>query len=290
MTVAQRRQALRGVLNSNECVNPASVFDPLSARLAERMGYEMAVLPGSVAAAVTLGVPDIVLMTLPDLTDLVRRITRHTELPLLADADHGYGNALNAMHTVEELEAAGAAGLTLEDTILPDIHKGGVEGMITTAEMVGKLKAALRARSDSSLVIVGRTNALRSSNAAEAVERLKAYADTGVDAVMVVGVKTAAEVEALHKAVRAPIIVGNVAANAPQQLVDRKLLANMGVRVAFQGQAPFLAGLKATFETMKYLHEGGAISGLGDRVATDEFFNGVVRRDAYAGFKKEFMS
>lgn len=288
-TPTQRRQNLRRVLTSNECVNPASVFDPISARIAERLGYEAAVLPGSVAAAVVLGVPDIVLLTLDDLVGLARRIARYSDISLIADADHGYGNALNTMRTVEELEAAGIAGLTLEDTILPDRFAEG-EGMISVREMSGKLKAATKARVDPSLVIVARTNGLRSSNLADSVERLKAYADTGVDAVMVVGVRTPAEVDAIHQAVKLPLIVGNVANNAPPELVDRKLLAAKGVRLAYQGQAPYMASLKAMEDAMKHLRSGGAIGALSDKVATDAFFNDAVRRDLYAGLKKDFMS
>lgn len=290
MSATSRRQALRRVLSSIDCINTASVYDPISARLAESVGYEVGILPGSIAAAALLGVPDILILSLPELASLARRMTRYSELSLLVDADHGYGNALNVMRTVEELEAAGVAGLTLEDTILPDQYKGAGEGMVATSEMLGKLKAALRARSDPSLVIVGRTNALRSTNLADAVERLKAYSESGVDAVMVVGVKAAAEIEAIGKVIKVPLIVGNVAVNAPAGIVDRKALAAMGVRIAFQGQAPFMASLKATYDTLKHLKDGGSLAALADKVATDDFFNSALRRDTYAAWKKEFMA
>ncbi len=290
MTPTERRHRLRRILHGDECVHPATVWDPISARLADGVGYEVGVLPGSLAAATVLGAPDIILLTLTEFAEQARRVTRYSRLSLIADADHGYGNALNAMRAVEELEAAGVAGLTLEDTLLPAQFGKSAEEMAPVAEMVGKLKAALRARADPSLVIVGRTNALRSSNLSDCVERLRAYAQAGADAVMVVGVKTLAEVEAIGRAASLPVVLGNVAAIALAPLIDRAVLASHRVRVAFQGPLPFLAAVKAVHDTLRHLKDGGAPAALAGNVATDDFFNQAVRRADYAGWQKEFLS
>ena len=115
----QRRERLRSVLSGNKCIYPGSVFDPLSARIAEKLGFEAGMFAGSVASMTVLGAPDLIVLTLSEFAQQAYRICRAASLPLLCDADHGYGNALNVMRTVEELETAGVAGLSIEDTDLP---------------------------------------------------------------------------------------------------------------------------------------------------------------------------
>ena len=119
MAFRQRRQALRSILNGSGCIRPGSVYDATSIRIAEDLGFEVGMFGGSVASLAVLGDPDIALITLTELCEQMRRMSRAAVLPVLVDADHGYGNALNVRRTVQELEAAGAAGLTIEDTLLP---------------------------------------------------------------------------------------------------------------------------------------------------------------------------
>src|ERR1700743_1096512 len=119
MDWTDRRERARALLTGARCVYPGSVFDPLSARLAEDIGYEVGMLGGSVASMAILGAPDLIVLTLSELVDQLLRITRASTLPVMVDADHGYGNALNVMRTIEELEAAGACGCSIEDTLLP---------------------------------------------------------------------------------------------------------------------------------------------------------------------------
>src|SRR3981189_2142948 len=119
MDWANRRERFRATLNGGRCIPPAGVYDPTSARIAEDLGFEAGMLAGSVASLAVLGAPDIVLLTLTEFAGQAYRINRAGKLPLLVDADHGYGNALNVKRTAEELETAGVAGLTIEDTLLP---------------------------------------------------------------------------------------------------------------------------------------------------------------------------
>ena len=116
MTFTARRQSLRAHLDTDHCIVPASIFDPFSARIAEDLGYEIGMLGGSTASLAVLGAPDLIVLTLTEFAEQCRRISRASALPFMADADHGYGNALNVMRTVEELETAGVAALTIEDT------------------------------------------------------------------------------------------------------------------------------------------------------------------------------
>ncbi|MBE2266645.1 MAG: isocitrate lyase/PEP mutase family protein, partial [Anaerolinea sp.] len=118
MAFRKRREALRAILQGSACVRPGSVYDATSIRIAQDLGFELGMFGGSVASLAVLGDPDITLITLTELCEQMRRMSRAAELPVIVDADHGYGNALNVRRTVQELETAGAAGLTIEDTLL----------------------------------------------------------------------------------------------------------------------------------------------------------------------------
>ena len=152
-----RRERFRSVLTGDDCVHPASVFDPMSACIAENLGFEAGMLAGSVASMTVLGAPDMILLTLSEFAGQALRISRASGLPLLVDADHGYGNALNVRRTVEELEIAGVAALSIEDTDLPQPYgAGGGSSLVSIDEGVGKMRAALEGRVDAGLVIAGR--------------------------------------------------------------------------------------------------------------------------------------
>src|ERR1700748_1096304 len=156
MTFRKRREALRSILSGSACVRPGSVYDALSFRIAEDLGFECGMCGGSVASLAVLGDPDIALITLTELAEQMRRMSRAAHLPVLVDADHGYGNALNVRRTVQELDAAGAGGLTIEDTLLPQTFGERKTQLISLEEGVGKMKAAVDGRRDPTLVVLAR--------------------------------------------------------------------------------------------------------------------------------------
>ena len=119
MTHTEQRQKLRAIFAGNQCFSPATVYDAMSARVAESVGFQIGMLAGSVASNTTLAAPDLILITLTEFADQVRRIMRNSNLSLVVDADHAYGNALNAMRCVQELEHAGVSCMSIEDTVLP---------------------------------------------------------------------------------------------------------------------------------------------------------------------------
>ncbi len=287
MNANLHRRRLRALLAGGACVHPATVHDPLSARIAELAGYDLAVLPGSLASAAVLGVPDLILLTLTEFAEQCRRTARYSDLALIADADHGYGNALNVQRTVEELEAAGVAGLTLEDTVLPTPF-GAAEPMVSIAEMQARLRAALAARSDADLVIVARTNALNAGTG-DAVERIAAYTETGVDAVMIVGVKRIEDVEAVGRATTLPMIVGNVPTN-DAALNDLARLASHGARIAYQNQPSFLASVQAQYAVMKHLREGGDPQALPSATAPSTLVDQILRRTDYDAAQRAYLA
>ncbi|MGQ0749302.1 MAG: isocitrate lyase/PEP mutase family protein [Betaproteobacteria bacterium] len=286
MAYSEQRKKFRAVLSGTRCLSPASVFDPLSARVAESVGYGIGMLAGSVASNTTLAAPDLIVLTLTEFADQIRRIMRVSKLGLLVDADHGYGNALNVMRTVQELEHAGVSGMSIEDTALPIRFRQpeGTDELISTEEMVGKLKAAVAARSDPQLVIAGRTAALKVEGTEGAVVRAKAYAATGVDAIFLVGVEALDQVAAVKEASGLPIIVGS----APASL-KREDLAARGARILLQGHQPVAAAVKALQDTYSHLYNGGAPVELKSRIASAQDMERLVAGDDYRTWQRDFL-
>ena len=252
MAFRQRREALRAILSGSSCIHPASVYDAISIRVAEDLGFEVGMFGGSVASLAVLGDPDITLITLTEIAEQMRRMSRASVLPVLVDADHGYGNALNVRRTVQELEAAGAAGLTIEDTLLPQAFGEAKMQLISLEEGVGKMRGALDGRGDPSLLIVARTAAASLTSLDDAIRRAKAYEATGVDALLFTGVKTRAELVVIAAATRMPIVLGGT----PEEMNALDYLGGQRVRIALQGHAPFAAATQAVYETLKALREG----------------------------------
>jgi carboxyvinyl-carboxyphosphonate phosphorylmutase len=274
MTFRKRRDVLRLILTGSTCIRPGSVYDAISIRIAQDLGFEVGMFGGSVASLAVLGDPDVTLITLTELAEQMRRMSRAASLPVLVDADHGYGNALNVRRTVQELETAGAAALTIEDTLLPQAYGETKTQLIPLEEGVGKMKAAVDARDDPALVIMARTGAVSITSLDDAIARAIAYEATGVDALFLTGVKTHAELEAISAATKLPIVLGGF----PEEMIDLDYLANKRVRIALQGHAPFAAATQAVYETLKALRDGRSPKNLKGLASSD--LNGRATRDA----------
>ena len=282
----EQRKRFRAILNGTECLSPASVYDALSARVAERVGYQLGILAGSVSSNTTLAAPDLILLTLTDFADQVRRMMRVSDLSLLVDADHGYGTALNVMRTVQELEHAGVSAMSIEDTSLP-IRYGQPDGqdeLISVGEMVGKLKAAVTARRDPSTVIAGRTAALKVEGTEKTVERVKAYAACGVDCIFIIGVETAEQVQAVRDASKLPVIVGPGKTTA-----KREDFARAGARVLLQGHQPVAAAVKALHDVYAHLYGGGPPGDLKDKIASNKEMDALVFAGDYQQYMRDFL-
>jgi len=272
MAFRSRREKLRSILSGAACVHPGSVYDAISIRIAEDLGFPLGMFGGSVASLAVLGDPDVTLITLTELAEQMRRMSRAAALPVLVDADHGYGNALNVRRTVQELETAGAAGLTIEDTLLPAAFGEAKAQLVSLEEGVGKMKAALDARGDPSLIIMGRTGAASIASIEDAVRRARAYEATGVDALFFTGIKSRAELEAIVAATHLPIVLGG----APDELNAIDYLESQRVRIALQGHAPIAAATQAIYDVQKALRDGTAPKAL-KGLPSAEFTNRVMR-------------
>jgi oxaloacetate decarboxylase len=285
VTPTEKRQRFRALLTGNGCVHPADVFDPLSGRAAADAGFECGMFAGSVASMVVLGAPDIVLITLTEFADQARRICRATTLPLMCDADHGYGNALNVKRTVEELENAGLCAITIEDTLLPPpFGDSDGKGLIPIAEGVGKMHAARAGRRDPNLVIAGRTSALALSTVEDTIERMKAYEAAGVDVIFLAGAKTRAQIDAVYREIKIPLVLGGTTG----ELLDKDYLASRGVRICLVGQTAYMASLQAINETYKALRGGAKPADL-KTLASNDLVKRLTRAAAYDGEAKDFL-
>jgi carboxyvinyl-carboxyphosphonate phosphorylmutase len=186
---------------------------------------------------------------------------------------------------VEELETAGVAGLTIEDTSLPTSYGATAATLIPVAEGVGKMKAALAGRQDKRLLIVGRTSAMAMTGLEDTIARLKAYEDAGVDMLFMTGVKTRAQLDAVASAVKLPLFLGSAGA----ELYDLDYLSARNVRVCLQGHVPFMAAVNAVYEALKALRAGTMPADI-KTVASADLMKQVTRQADYARWSKEFLN
>ncbi|WP_166363440.1 isocitrate lyase/PEP mutase family protein [Pseudomonas akapageensis] len=276
------RNNFRALLASQACLRTASVFDPLSARIAADLGFEVGILGGSVVALQVLGAPDIALITLSEFVEQAARIGRVARLPVIADADHGYGNALNVMRTVIELERAGVAALTLEDTLLPAQFGRRSFDLISVEEGVGKLRAAQEVRDEKSLAIFARTHA-GVQPLADVIHRTRAYQGAGADGICLVGVQDFEHLEAIAEGLCVPLMLvtyGN------QALRNDRRLAELGVRIVVDGHAPYFAAIKATYESLR--EQRG--TSLGNGLNASELVTNYTFPSDYLTWAREYMN
>ena len=247
------RAKLRSILACERCVPMASVFDPVSARLAHALGYEAALVGGSLVSHAVLGAPDVIVLTLTELAEQVHRCARAAPVPLVIDGDHGYGNALGVMRTVRELDDAGAAAVMIEDTLLPRAYgPSDAPTLLPHDEALGKVRAAVAARGDSDLVVLGRTSAASITSVDDAIARLSAYAAAGVDGLMIPGLRTRAELDAIAAAIRMPLVLGGPA----EALADPAYLGSRNARLWNSGHQTFNVAVQALHDAMKAVRDG----------------------------------
>jgi oxaloacetate decarboxylase len=234
------RERFRRVLAGDGCTLAANIFDPLSARIAHMLEYPVCVLSGSVGKVANLGVPDIVLSNMSDVVDHCRRITRMADVSLMVDAEDGFGNAVNVARTVREMEGAGVSAIEIEDNLVPRRFNVSNPGLVSREEQVGKLQAAVAARTDPTTVIVARSAALGECPLEEALNRIAAYSATGAEAVML-------------------------------------------------GNPTFAVAVKAIYDSLKHLKDGGALEGLAERQAPPDLLRRVNRTDEFLQIQEEYL-
>lgn len=262
----------------------AGVFDTLSAKLAQQVGFPMAFVSGYSVAATAIGEPDMGLLTQTEITEQARRICRSVAIPIIVDADTGYGNPLNVYRTVQELIAAGAAGCFLEDQLWPK-KCGHMKGkrVIEREEYVHKIRAAVEARGDRDFFIVARTDALAVVGMDEAVNRILAAREAGADASFIEAPGSLEELAEIGRRVPKPM-VANMIEGGRTPVLPRDQLAAMGFQLILYPLAGLFAAAKAIRTVYEQIQRDGMTTGSQSQMTFTEFnaLIGVAEKYALA--------
>ena len=279
---------LTDLLASGKLIQAPGASDILTARIVEQAGFPAVYMTGFGATATTLGMPDLGLMTQSEMVDHARRMVRATSLPVIADADTGYGGLNNLLRTVEEYAQVGVAAIHLEDQILPK-RCGQLAGiqLVDADRQVRALKAAVRARGESGMLLIARTDALGVLGIEEAIRRANLYAQTGADLVFVDGVRSIAHAEAIARGVDARKVLSIVDGNETQKLTARDI-EGMGFDVVLYALSTLLAAARAAREILDTLKSDGSTIAAAGRMATYDELMGMVGYDRFHDFEKEF--
>lgn len=265
-------QKLRQLLDRPGILVIPGVYDCLGAKLVEQLGFEVAATSGFGIAASTLGLPDYGFLTASEMLYSVGRIAQSIGIPLIADADTGYGNALNVMRTVKDAVQLGLAGMLLEDQEWPK-KCGHFEGkrVIPTAEHAGKIRAAVQARAESGLVIIARTDARAPLGLEEAIRRGRAYIEAGADLLFVEAPQSVEELKAIAAAFPDVPLVANIIEGGKTPQLSASDLQQMGYKIAFFPVTGLLAATHALTACLRHLKERGTTAELKDLVTFKEF-------------------
>ena len=279
MTGAQR---IRDLVAGDTIVMPG-VYDALTARIAARVGFDIVFISGYSVSAARLGEPDFGFLTQTEMADTARAVCRVSRAPVIVDADTGYGNALNVMRTVRDLQEAGAAGIFLEDQVWPKKcgHMAG-KRVVETSEHVAKIRAAVDARGERDLFVVARTDARQPLGLEAAIERCLAYKEAGADALFVEAPQSIEELERVAEALPAPLVANMIERGATPQLT-RSELRELGYALIVCPLAALFAAARAVQDVLTQLRERETTAAAIDRMLTFDDFNALVGlADRYA--------
>ncbi|MFD4370740.1 oxaloacetate decarboxylase [Streptomyces sp. NPDC058486] len=278
---------MRSLLGSGEIVLAPGAADTLTARLVEAAGFPAVYMTGFGATASRLGMPDIGLLTQTEMTEQARNMTRAVSIPVVADADTGYGGPGNIDRTVREHLQAGVAAIHLEDQAMPKRcgQTGGVR-LLDAERGVRRLKCALQARGTGDLLIIGRTDALPVEGVTEAVRRAHLYQDAGADLVFVDGIKTIKDLEAVAAAVDGPKVVSIVDGNETTALTAKDL-QDLGFSLAFYALTALFTATRAVADALTHLRAAGTPAG-GPPQHTYAEFTQIVGADFHQDLDDRF--
>ena len=279
---------LRRLLEGEELMMAPGAPDALTGRLIEQAGFPAVYMTGFAATATLVGGPDLGLLTQTEMTNHARSIVRAIDIPVIADADTGYGGPANIERTVKEYLQAGVAAIHFEDQVQPKRcgHMAGVK-LVSTEHMVRRLRCALEARGDDDLSIIGRTDALATAGREEAIQRGRAYLDAGVDMLFVDAVKQIDDAVALGKALDGTLIIAMVEGNETAQLTPDEL-KQMGFSIALYPLSALLTATHANKSLLAHLKQNGTTQARMDHMTTYSEFSDIVGLDHYTDLDDRF--
>ncbi len=272
---------LKGIMARRAAITIPGAANALFARVVEDLGFEAVYVTGAGVANMLLGAPDIGLTTLTEVTETAAAIADAVSVPIIVDADTGYGNAVNVVRTIRTLERAGASGIQLEDQVSPKKcgHFSGKE-IVSCDEMVQKIKAAVDTRHDQSLQIIARTDARAVEGFERAIERACAYVEAGADATFVEAPTEFAELAQIPKAVGVPQ-VANIVFGGKTPDPGREKLAELGFSIVLYANAALQAALKASYDVLGVLKAEGSLQSVAHRLASFDERQRAVAKDIW---------
>lgn len=284
----RRTTHFRKLLEGKTILVAPGAYDGLSARLIEKVGFPLIYVTGG-GIARSMGYPDMGLLTMSEVITRVKNIVDVTEIPVIADADTGYGNALNVMRTVREFEAAGVAGIHIEDQITPK-KCGHYEGksLVSEEEMIKKIEAAREARTDPDFVVIARTDARAVEGFENAIQRAKRYVGAGADMIFVEAPQSVQEIRKIADSISIPLLI-NMFKGGKTPLVPMKELDAMGYRVAIVPSPLQLAAIHAMKELLQILKEEGTIEPFSEKMASFKERDEIVDLQKYEKLEKKFL-
>lgn len=289
--MAKTSQMLRSLLRRPGLIVAPGVYDALSARICEMVGFEAVSHSGYGTAAATLGRPDIGLLDMTEMVRQVGSVAKAVEIPVLGDADTGFGNAVNVFRTVQEYIRAGAAGLFIEDQVLPKRcgHMRGKQ-VVSKAEMLGKLQAAMDSRDDldPDFVIMCRTDAIAVNGFEDALDRAKAAADLGVDMIFVEALETREQMERVGREIRLPLML-NLIEGGRTPLITYADAEALGFKYIALAITALSAAAKGMYDVMRRVRQEGASNAYLDRLFTFQEFAQVVRLDRFRQMEDRYL-
>lgn len=286
----EARVALRAALRNPGIIVAPAAYDGFSARLVDRAGFPAVYLTGNGLSGSILGRPDVGLMTLTEVASAARNIAACVSIPVIVDADTGYGNAINVVHTVALLESAGVAAIQLEDQISPKRcgHLPGAREVVSRTEAVGKIAAAVDARRDPDLVIVARTDAAGGHGLDEAIQRVNAFLEAGADVAFVECKGTREELQRIVAGVKGPVLVNQDEAGESANLRVEELGA-IGIKIAIY---PGLLRYSACFamrRALEVLQRDGCTAAARDAMVTFQEYNAILELGRIEELEERFM-
>jgi 2,3-dimethylmalate lyase len=272
-------QGIRDAVAADAVLMPG-VYDALTARIAARVGFDVVFISGYSVSAARLGEPDFGFLTQTEMTEAARSVCRVSEAPVIVDADTGYGNAVNVLRTVHELQDAGAAGVFLEDQVWPKKcgHMAG-KRVVETEEHAAKIRAAVDARGERDLFVVARTDARQPLGLDAAIERCLAYKEAGADALFVEAPQSVEELERVAEALPGPVVANMIERGVTPHLTRSKL-RDLGYALIVCPLAALYAAARAVTDVLTELRDQGTTRGAYDRLLAFDEFNALVELDA----------
>jgi 2-methylisocitrate lyase-like PEP mutase family enzyme len=284
------RQVFKQFLKRDKLLVAPGCFDGLSARLVEEAGFEAAYFSGG-AVARSMGLPDIGLVTMSEVIERAAQVVSAVKIPVIADADTGYGNAINLVRTVREYERVGVTAIHIEDQITPKRcgHLDGKE-VISLPEMVKKLEAALASRSDPDFCLIARTDARGVHGLDDAISRARAFARLGVDAVFVEAPQSESELEQIPRALHNIPLLVNVFKGGKTPMLPVERLEKMGYRIAIYPSETQRAGIHAMRQTLSLLKREGTTEAMDEALTTFKERDRIVGLDDWQELERKFLN